>query len=308
MVGLVIVQYLALRRGFLHRSAIAILFILVSTLPYLKSFGSDLSRAGLETNIGIANPNDFAAWSGFCCVYFTVLALESRRNWVRLLSSVTALGCLLIVGLTVSRGPLFAMACAIVLALRRVLRRGFVPFLSLIVLAWIAYGLGLFDRSTAMYAQRGLEETGRLLVWPLAINRFLESPLAGVGIARVKTVLPVVGVAVSPHNGFIFIALASGVVPLLFFIAYWIRLLAATFKVGVRSHEDASFHAPLLLYSFLIVMNLNEAFMAPWMMATSAAVTSAGFLVNAKRAVAARWNARHVFTDGSSPLVGRGRA
>ena len=44
------------------------------------------------------------------------------------------------------------------------------------------------------------------------------------GVADVETYIPVKGMKVSPHNAFIFIALASGVVPLVFFIVYWVRL------------------------------------------------------------------------------------
>jgi hypothetical protein len=286
MVGLVVVQSLALRRGFVHRFAIVAVLIGIATLPYVKSFARDASRAGLSGGITIGNPNDFGAWFGFCCVYLTILGLETRRNWIRGVSWILAVGALLVVGLTVSRAPLFALACSIAFAFRRVLNRGFFPFLALVVVAWIAYGLGWFEQSASMYAQRGLEESGRFLVWPLAIERVIQSPLTGVGVAHVDTYVPAEGIAISPHNGFVFIALASGIVPVFFFCAYWVQLFVTAFKANARSQNEAPFQTPLLIYSFLITMNLNGVFMAPWTMATLGAVTASGFFLKERQAVA----------------------
>src|SRR5262249_13069479 len=159
------------------------------------------------------NPNDLGAWFGFCAVYFTILGIETRRQWIRAVAFVLAGACTFVVGLTVSRAPLLAAAICVVFAFRRVLKRGFIPVLSLVIVAWIAYGAGVFDRATSLYQERGLEETGRFLVWPLAIERFLRVPLTGVGASHIDTFVPEKGIAVSPHNSFLFIALASGVVP-----------------------------------------------------------------------------------------------
>src|SRR5262249_17520571 len=152
---------------------IAVFLIGVSTLPFMTAFQNAADRAGLEKGIGIGNPNDLGAWFGFCAVYFTILGIETRRQWIRALAFVLAGACIFVVGLTVSRAPLLAAAICIVFAFRRVLKRGFIPVLSLVIVAWIAYGAGVFDRATSLYQERGLEETGRFLVWPLAIERFL---------------------------------------------------------------------------------------------------------------------------------------
>jgi O-antigen ligase len=219
-------------------------------------------------------------------VYFAILALETRTLWVRVVAAAASVGCILVVGLTVSRTPLAAAALCIVLAFRRVLKRGFVPALSLVSMAWLAYGFGLLDQSAASYAQRGAEETGRLLVWPLAMQRFLASPLIGVGADHVRTYIPSVDAVLVPHNGFIFIALAAGAVPLLFFTAYWAWLFMISFGRDARLHEDATFHTSLLLYSFLITMGLNQVFMSPWTMGTLAAVAAGPVAVKARRVVA----------------------
>jgi O-antigen ligase len=308
MMGLVIVQYLSLRRGFLHRAAIAVLLIGLTTLPYMKSFHNDQSRTSLEGIIAIANPNDLGAWFGFCVVYFAVLGMETRRNWIRVISCLVAVGSLVVVSLTVSRAPLIAAALSVVIAFRRVLKRGFFPLLSLIVLTWIAFGLGWFDRGAELYAQRGLEETGRFLVWPAAFDRFLQSPLVGVGADNVNTSIAG-GRPITPHNSFIFLAVASGVVPLMFFIAYWVRLLIEVLEVNADSHEDAPFLIPLLPYCFLIAFNLNMVFTVQWMMATLAAVSGAEVIRRARRAAVERVDGRHRSGNrGLHGLPARGRA
>jgi O-antigen ligase len=127
-----------------------------------------------------------------------------------------------------------------------------------------------------------------MLVWPLAIDRFLKSPFVGVGASHVATWIPQAGVSVTPHNSFLLIALASGVLPLLFFIAYWVRMGVEAWRVHAHSHEDAVFLIPLFLYVFLIALELNGPYMSSWAMATFGTLGATGFLLKARRTVAGR--------------------
>ena len=272
MVSLFILHYLALARGFFHRFALAIFLTGVSTTPYLQSFRWDSSRTALDHSIAISNPNDLGAWFGFCVVYFLILGLETKRHWLRAISWTVAVGCLFIVGMTGSRGPLFAMACSLAVAYRRVLKRGFFPFLALIVAGWVAYVSGIFGRSTELYEQRAYLETGRFLVWPLAFGRFLASPFVGVGLKNLATYIPDAQASVTPHNGVLMLALSSGVVPLAFFLGYWVQLFRNVLKPVGEIVEDAPFLTSLVLYSFLIMLNLNEAYKQPWMLAVFAGI------------------------------------
>jgi len=302
ILGLVIIQYLAFRRSFLHRFAVVTFLVGLCMLPFLGVYRGTGTRVGLKGGISVANPNDLSAWFGFCWLYFTILSLETRRMSVRLMSSLAAVGSMLVVLVTVSRGPLFAGAVGILVALRRVLKRGFVPVVSLAAVAWIAYGLGLFDQAASLYASRGLEETGRFLVWPLAIDRFLKAPLTGVGASNVATWVPGQNIAITPHNSFILIGLGSGILPLLCFIAYWGRLGVDAFRLSAHSHEDAAFLVPLFLYVFLIALELNGPFMFPWAMATLGSVGSAGFLLNARLA-AQRGGLHSRLRQRNAPMV-----
>lgn len=265
---LVIVQSLSLRRGFLHRFALATFIIGLTFLPYLQiKTGKDpVARVGL--NYGLTNPNALAEWFGFCCVYFTIAANETKRLGVRVAAWVVAVGCLFIVGLTVSRGVLLAVAFATVIGLRRLLKRGFLPLLILVMLAGGIYTLGLFDQAIASYTARGMEETGRLVVWPLLIERFFHSPLIGVGASSVSTFVSASSYPITPHNSFLFIALASGAIPFVLFVAYWIRAVSGAVHPSTARPADAPYRLPLLAYAFLISQANNLPFMASWMVVT----------------------------------------
>jgi O-antigen ligase len=281
IVALVVTQCLALRRGFFHRAALVVLLIGLLTLPYLRSFVNDDARAGLANGIVIGNPNDLGAWFGFCCAYLTLVGLETRRSWLRTLAWIGAAGCLWVIGLTVSRGPLLATAITIAFACRRVLKRGFLPLVSLLLAVWVAIGLGIFDAQAAKFASRGLEESGRFGVWPHAVARIIEAPLFGVGANDVLTRRGDDETPITPHNAFIFLALASGMIPFVLFVAYWCRCFVHARRLGAAGHEDAPFQSALLLYAFLIAMNLNLPFMLPWPMIALASVTGPGFLLQA---------------------------
>jgi|SoiMethySBSTD1v2_1073268.scaffolds.fasta_scaffold00140_26 O-antigen ligase len=286
MLNLLIIQCLALRRGFLHRSAIATFVIGLCTVPFMvTNFAGSNGRVGLSSGISIGNPNSLAAWFGFCCVYFVVMALESRRMWIRVLSTVAATGSLYVVALTVSRGALFGVALAMLIAFRRVLKRGFVPLLVLVAFAWIAAGLGLFERSASLYLERGLEESGRFAVWPAVLGRILDHPLTGVGGAAILTTVPGIGSTITPHNQFLFVALASGVVPFAFFMAYWIRLGIGIARLNAIAHPDAVFFFPLFVYTLMIGVDLDQPFMVSWVMSTLGSLGAAVFVLDAGRAI-----------------------
>ncbi len=264
--GLIVAQSLAQRPGFVQRFPIAMLVIALPSLPHVGSLdmsiytdnGIDVSRVG--GGMGpLRNPNGLAIWFGFCCVFFAVLGLETRRYSLRVAAWVTAVGCLFVLGLTVSRGGLLAVAISVVIAFRRILNRGFVPLLLLLGAAWVAYSIGLFDRASASYAARGMEETGRLLVWPVAIDHFLESPL--VGWSGVRIFVPAKNAVVTPHNGPIFICLSAGIVPFLLFMAYCMKSAASAWRAYRAQIPDAYFVLPLLVYQFITTQTTNVYFL-----------------------------------------------
>jgi hypothetical protein len=201
LLKLIVVQSLCLRQGFLHRFALVTFVIGLFLLPYMHNMvhTDNIVRVGLK-EVGLTNANALAMWFGFCSVYFIITGIETKRNMVRVASWLIAVGCLYIVGLTVSRGPLLGVAITTTFALRRLLKRSFVPILFLLMLLWIIWAVGLFEEIATFYARRGTEETGRSFLWSSGVERFFSSPLVGMGISNVEIPLPS-GYPAAPHNG-----------------------------------------------------------------------------------------------------------
>ena len=265
ILSLVILHSLCLRRGFLQRFPLVMFLIGLAALGGLRSTGWEIvTEAGDDvvraSGAGpLRNSNGMAFWFGFCFVYFVVIGLETRRLTVRLSSWTMALVCLGLVGITVSRGTLLAMAVAAIIALRRLLKRGFLPLLILLAGIWGVVLLGLFDTIAAFYTARGLEETGRLSVWPLVIERILSWPawLHGVPVAEFGTWLPDSDRIVSPHNTFLFMGLAGGIVPFLLYAAYCQRAARGVWLGYRTNHPDAVFIAPFFVLVFLTAQATN---------------------------------------------------
>lgn len=314
--ALIVVQALAMRRGFLHRFALAALVMGLCVLPFLQTAQhastSEYQRMGAAQGVYLSNANGLAAWFGFCTLYFIIAAIEHTRVSVRLAAGAVAVACLYVVGITVSRGAMLSIAAGTVIALGRVFRRGILAVSLLAVLGGITYESGLFDRVESFYAARATEETGRLLVWPVVLERFLSSPFIGVGESNAPTY--VVGRGdISPHNSFLFIAVASGIVPLVFYAAYWWRTGRSAFRAYMARAADGAFALPLVLYAFLL-SNTTNLLMEPWLTVTLCSAMAAAAPRRALRVVVQRrrrtpaanptvWSAaRHVMKGPRVPL------
>ena len=293
---LVIAQALCLRPGFLQRLPLVMFAIGLPALRSLRmvdwgattSAGEEVVRAAGSGPLG--NSNGMAFWFGFCAIYFAVVGLETRRVALRLVAWTGAVACFFVIGLTVSRGTLLAVAISIVIAFRRLLNRSVVPLVLLLAAGWVVYLLGIFDRAAGSYTARGLEETGRMLVWPLALERFFNSPWYGV--STIGTLIP--GGAqfyITPHNAFLFLALSSGLVPLLLFGTYCARAALGVWRAHRSQHPDALFILPLFVFVFLVAQSSNAMFLDFPFIVTFAAALGAAELRGAP-AVAARFSQR----------------
>jgi O-antigen ligase len=267
LLTLIIVQALALSPGFLHRFALAALMIGLGVLPYAQARPADggLIRVA-ASGTGISNPNALAMWFGFCTVYFIFLGLQSRKPMLRAVTWTVAFVSLFIVALTVSRGPLLGIALACVVGLRWALKRQLAPVLLLILLLWVVYASGAFQETIDYYLARGTEESGRGKVWPVALQRFLDSLWTGVGLEAIPTKGPSgSGKAITPHNGLLYIGLGAGIIPLLCFLGYFLRTGIGIRWIMRRVHTgEAALLPPLVTFALVEVMSLDLAFMSPW--------------------------------------------
>jgi hypothetical protein len=269
VMDLIIVKSLSTRPGFLRRACTALFISAVMLLPYLH-LGLD-GRAELDHTAGvaIANGNDLAAWFGFCTLALTIQGFEAPSKFRMWISWTAALLSAFVVALTVSRGPFVALAICLTIVFRKQARRSFLPILAVISLLVVAMASGVFNHVITQYTDRGMEETGRFVVWPRVFARIWASPGAGVGVSHLLTASDSMFSdgrikMIPPHNAFLFIALASGVVPLFFFCLYWLMGLRGALKGSSPLNPNSAYLLPFFVYAFMSLFELDSTFTQPW--------------------------------------------
>jgi hypothetical protein len=264
--SLIVVQWLAGRKQFLVRFAFVTVLLGLAMTFFMNVYtGAAYERVGLERGVGFANPNDLGYWYGFCTLYLTIAGFASRTNGIRVFCWFLALVCLYLLTLTVSRAPVIALAVAVLVATRSLLKEGYLLILALVMLVYGAIESGVFDTALQAYNLRAGEETGRLRVWPIIFGRIFDSPLIGVGSSHIVTVVHD-GARFTPHNGLLLIATASGVFTTALFIGHWIKAAKAAVQTTLNNLPNSVFHLPMLTYAFLVMNTGNLVFMAPWAM------------------------------------------
>ena len=213
---------------------------------------------------GISNPNVLGLWFGFSTVYFLFWGFQCRKPILRTAAWVAAIGSLFIVTLSVSRGPLLAIVLACVVGFRSELKRSFVPLLALVLLMCLVYVSGVFDEEIAYYTARGSEESGRGRLWPLALERILDSPWVGNGLGDIL-IRTRSGKFMNPHNGLLHIGLGAGIVPVISFLAYCGHVAAGAVRM-MRSVQvgEAAILPPLVVFGLFETLILDFAFMTSW--------------------------------------------
>ena len=255
ILNLIIVHSLCRRRGFYLRYPLVLVCLGLVALPFLTwDPGTERARADASIVQGeLSHPNSLSEWFGFCAVHFAIVGMETKRLAYRVGGWLLAVGCLFVVGLAVSRAPIFGAALAITVAFRGLLKRGFVPVLLLVISIGVIHVSGLFDPVITHYSERGMEESGREELWPEAIRQISAAPVLGVGASE----------AGGPHNTFLFFAASSGIVPLAFFIAFWVQAAWRSALAGTRP-EGHSFRMPYLLFTFVSAMFGDLGVISKW--------------------------------------------
>jgi len=274
LLSLIIVQALAMHRpNFLHRFAWFTFFLGLAMLPFMTTAqGAGYERMRTSGGVGYGHTNTVAAWFGFCVVYLTVKGYVETFPGYRAAAWLTALGSLYVVTLSVSRGALIAVAISLLAVSRRLLKVGILPVLLLAGLLWGLFEIGVFDQAIHSYSKRGVEETGRLRIWPLTIERFFNSP--GIGVGAKNAGMWVGDNYFTPHNGFLLIAVTSGIIPIVLFCAYCLRSGLAALRANALEPESI-FYLPLVFYAVLITFSGNLDFMTPWAVVSLAMPLSA---------------------------------
>ena len=160
---------------------------------------------------------------------------------------------MVMMGLSVSRGPLLGSVMGGAWAFKNVLKRSFLPIIGLLFVCWSVYISGIADSLIGKYLERGTVDTGRSYLWKVGFERFLDAWWEGVGFSNYKIVRPLHVYPQGPHNALLFIGVSSGVVPLAFFIGYlWYALRGALQTRKVKS-RNVPFLFPIFLFGIFLI-------------------------------------------------------
>ena len=263
---LITAQALSLRPGFLQRFALVAFGMGLACLPYIQMRVVDGIVRTWAVGTGVGNPNSMGMWFGFCTVYFVFLGLYTEKRILRVASWIVAIGCLYMVALSVSRGPLLGIVIACIVGLHSVLKRSFVPLLTLVLLICVMNMSGVFDQWIGYYILRGAEETGRDQLFHTALERLRYSPWIGVGLGDVGIRYHVSDMELTnPHNGLLHIALGAGIVPGICFLGYLARAVIGALRMMWRGYvREAALLPPLVVFALVEIMILDYSFMSPW--------------------------------------------
>jgi O-antigen ligase len=144
----------------------------------------------------------------------------------------------------------------------------------LLLLLVLVYESGAFQDLIDPYMGRGMEESGRGKVWPLVLERISDSPWAGVGLQNIYTFTSGRH-GHNPHNGLLFLALSSGIIPLMCFIRYLVKVGAGTRRImnAVSVGEDTLI-PPLAVFGLVLIMFADFFFMSAWVVVVFAAAAA----------------------------------
>lgn len=146
------------------------------------------------TTSGGFGPNQVSAVLGLGALLLILVAIETRRIGTRWVSLLVALGLIVLSGLTFSRGGLYNLAAAVLVAAVFFIRypRLRAAFLSIALLAAIIGGYYVFPKlneyTSGMLGVRfsDTDPTNRLAIMQSELKIWQQNPILGVGPGRAK--------------------------------------------------------------------------------------------------------------------------
>ena len=265
-----VMAVLVTNNGFLKRLSVVMFIVSLLLLPsmvFMES-SSGLLRARLDAGSGIDNPNDFAAWIGFSCLIFWLWGSTQNNSGKKLtLVGMTAVGFVVMIQ-TVSRGALIALFMSIVTSLIRMQLRQKALLLAVLTMIFlIGFNIPLITQGWSYYSARGSEDTGRFLIWPIAVKTIVQQPFLGYGADNIELFSLERMRSYSPHNGIITLWLTSGFLPVIPFTIMWLRAIMRSRKRTVISYYRELDNFPIIIYAFLEMLISNYYFITIWSVA-----------------------------------------
>jgi len=244
-------------------------------LPSAPDFGYRASGA-------FSHRLTFGNYVGLASVFLLASAIGSGSLRAKSLSLFTLLVAVLGILATIlsySRGPILAMAVALIISGILLERRFYRYSLPLIVLAGLTIiifvpGLtyGFKDRMASDLG--GEYEGGRMFIWKNSVGVIGENPFLGVGQGNFKEAysrmigpdLPEIRQHTHAHNDLLNVAAISGITGALFYLSIWLAVtgyLYRSWRSGNHSATGRGIIAGAFLASvFFFVSSMSEAIFA----------------------------------------------
>ena len=211
---------------------------------------------------GPFNPNGLAVVSGLAIPVAWMLALHYTTGWLRWANALYPLFALFVVVLSASRGGLLTTLVALLIIPATLPRLGIVRGVAVTMLfAVLAVGALEYLPRAFPALERNVERlmstseelqggsfTGRTYIWSAGLEVLRDSPVVGVGVGGFNHATYLIrGRAQSPHNAFLSVAVGSGLIGLVLYLALFVIALAGILMV--REHRIEL----LVLFGALVV-------------------------------------------------------
>ena len=220
------------------------------------------------------NPNTFALWLGFAALIFFYWGQNKPKIFGKIFFWGLSLLSLYFLSQSFSRGAILGLGIALIFSIKYIKKKDLAIILILILLTILTAKNNLvLENVISGYQLRINLDTGRTLIWKEAFNHLMNHPFTGVGIDSVEILIPsLTSSGVSPHNSFLQIGLASGLIPLFVLLAEILLLLFISLKSQYKGSANSYSFPPLPLwfYSVIGMFMISEAIYAPWCVAAFA--------------------------------------
>jgi O-antigen ligase len=215
-------------------------------------------------DVGNFNPNGFAIVSALGIPMAWSLLLRRSFPRMQVLHALYPLFAIVAVVLAASRGGFVTALVALAIipltmsrlgAWRRLALFATVALASLAAFAWVPQAFPTIEQNIARLSETDEELlggtlTGRTNIWSAGVEAFLGDPVQGTGMGTFnQAIVPYYGRPRSPHNAFLSVAVGTGLIGLILFVA-----LIAIVLIGVLARSERRLEYLVLLTALVVGM------------------------------------------------------
>ena len=248
-----------------------IMVVVISITLVIGYFSSaailgDYNRLSIMNGSSFGNSNDFAHWCSFCVLSFLFMSFRLRDVFQKSFFLIMAAVFLILALSTFSRATLLGLAASGIFYLFLLItksdlkRKNFLANIVLIGLLFLVIlQLNVFETISLGYSNRWEEETGRMELWPAAIEVIRKAPVWGWGNLYQEIYMPLKNSSTSTHNPFLRLATYAGVVPSIILLMYYTKGFVKSY-IDYRTNSETIYVVVLLFFMFLAINTSNWEF------------------------------------------------